>query len=197
MLDLDQEGSATWGNYEDLETIKEAQAYLTGYRNGGASFDEVQVDLDFVHGSRVTLRANAIGCMLRQLDILHEATSDEYGAEARLIKSFVMTPQEGITKPKEETKREIPKSEIPLPEWPSYLEQLEIYIKELEDCLQAEEKVKYTPKYCAARVNSWTESLDWMRAELLKEKAIQQDLELEKAKLDAEEQDEKTDGGYW
>ena len=197
MLDLDQEGSAIWGNYEDLETIKEAQAYLTGYRNGKAFFDEVQVDLDFIHGSRVTLRADTIRCMLRQLDILHEACSDEYGSEARLIKSFVMTPQEGITKPKEEIKREIPKSEIPVPEWPSYLKQLEIHIKELEDCLQAEEKVKYTSKYCEARVNSWTENLNWMRAELLKEKAIQQDLELEKAKLDAEERDEKTDGGYW
>ena len=108
MLDLDGEGSAVWAStHEDLETIKEVQDYLAGFRQGKAPYDEVQVDLDVADGPRVTLRANAIACMLRQLDILHEATSDEYGAEARLIKSFVMTPQEGVTKPKEEhsTKR--------------------------------------------------------------------------------------------
>lgn len=102
MLDLDAQGGAGWAStHEDLETVKEAVAYLAGFSAGKASFDEVQVDLDFVHGSRVTLRADDIRCMVQQLEWCHEATSDEHSPAARLIKSFVTLRD---TKPKE-TKR--------------------------------------------------------------------------------------------
>jgi hypothetical protein len=201
LLDYDHTGTAIGGLFEPFDTIKEAQAYLVGLRAMNANFDEVRVDVRFFYRSEVTLTSDVIGCMLRQLDLLAEAEINEESSEAKLIKAFTNSKAEA---PKKENKPlEKPKTdekpravEKPLPEWPSYMEQLEISIAEIKECLLKEDAVKFTPKYCQARVDAWKDSLAWMEKEL----DVQKHEEDLKALLKFEEEERKREqeaAGYW